>query len=50
MINKYPIGYIATIFYNGEMTKYKYAGRGEWRFVSGENSPARYKQLLDMVG
>jgi len=48
-MNKYPIGYVATVFYNGEMTKYKYTGGGEWEFVSGTNSPARYEQLLDMV-
>lgn len=50
MKNKYPIGYVATVFYNGEKTKYRYAGNGEWEFISGCNSPARYQQLLDMVG
>tara|TARA_R110002126_G_scaffold101189_2_gene233179 strand:+ start:525 stop:677 length:153 start_codon:yes stop_codon:yes gene_type:complete len=48
-MNKYPIGYVATVFFNGDKTKYKYAGGGEWEFVSGINSPARYEQLLDMV-
>jgi hypothetical protein len=46
----YPIGYVATVFYLGEMTKYRYVGSGEWEFVEGDNSPARYEQLLDMVG
>lgn len=48
--NKYPIVYIATVFYNGDATKYRYAGNGEWEFLSGCNSPARYEQLLDMIG
>ena len=46
---KYAIGYIATVFWFGDKTKFKYAGNGEWEFISGENSPARYDQLLDMV-
>lgn len=29
MKNKYPIGYIACVFYNGVKTKYKYAGNGD---------------------
>lgn len=45
----YPVGYIATVFYYGEKTKFRYMGNGEWEFVSGENSSARYQQLLDMV-
>lgn len=48
-MSKYPVGYVATIFYGGDKTKFKYRGCGEWEFVSGENSPARYKQLLDMI-
>jgi hypothetical protein len=48
-MNKYPIGYVATVFYNGDMTKFKYVGNGEWEFVSGDNCSARYQQLLDMV-
>ena len=48
-MSKYPIGYIATVFYNGEKTKFRYAGGGEWEFVSGDNCSARYEQLLDMV-
>lgn len=47
--NKYPIGYITCVFYNGVKTTYRYAGNGEWEFISGINSPARYEQLLDMV-
>lgn len=49
MRSRYPIGYIATVFYYGEKTKYKYAGGGEWEFISGINSPAMYEQLLDLV-
>ena len=48
-MNNYAIGYIATVFFNGAVTKFKYVGNGEWEFVSGCNSPARYEQLLDMV-
>jgi len=48
-VTYYAIGYIATVFWYGDKTKFKYAGRGEWEFISGENSPARYEQLLDMV-
>jgi len=48
-MSKYAIGYIATVFWYGDQTKFKYAGNGEWEFVSGCNSPARYEQLLDMV-
>ena len=48
-MSKYAIGYIATVFYNGDMTKFKYAGGGEWEFISGCNSPARYEQMLDLV-
>jgi hypothetical protein len=48
-MNKYPIGYVATVFFYGETTRYKYAGNGEWECISGCNSPARYQQLLDMV-
>ncbi len=48
-MNNYAIGYIATVFFMGEKTKFKYAGNGEWEFISGCNSPARYEQLLDMV-
>ena len=46
---KYAIGYIVTVFYDGDMTKFKYAGGGEWEFISGCNSPARYEQMLDLV-
>jgi hypothetical protein len=46
---KYPIGYVATVFYYGNATKFKYAGNGEWEFVSGINSPAMYNQLLELV-
>ncbi len=49
MMSKYPIGYEATVFHYGEMTTYRYVGGGEWEFVSGCNSPARYQQLLDML-
>ena len=48
-MSNYAIGYIATVFWFGDMTKFKYAGNGEWEFISGCNSPARYEQLLDMV-
>ena len=48
-MSKYAIGYIATVFYNGDMTKFKYAGGGEWEFISGCNSPARHEQMLDLV-
>lgn len=48
-MHKYPVGYIATVFYNGDMTKFKYLGNGEWEFISGDNCSARYAQLLDMV-
>ena len=48
-MNKYPIGYVATVFYDGIATKYKYVGLGEWEFLSGINSPARYQQLMDLV-
>lgn len=50
MKNKYPIGYVTCVFYNGEKTTYRYAGNGECEFISGINSPASYQQLLDMVG
>ena len=48
-MSKYAIGYIVTVFFDGDMTKFKYAGGGEWEFISGCNSPARYEQLLDMI-
>ena len=48
-MGNYAIGYIATVFFNGDKTKYKYAGAGEWEFLEGCNSPARYQQLLEMV-
>ena len=48
-MGKYPIGYVVTIFCLGSMTKFKYAGRDEWEFISGCNSPASYEQLLDMI-
>ena len=48
-MNKYHIGYIVTVFWWGNPTKFKYVGGGEWEFLSGENTTARYKQLLDMV-
>ena len=49
-MKKYAIGYRATVFWRGEKTTYKYIGGGEWEFVSGCNSPARYAQLMDLVG
>ena len=49
MKSKYAIGYIATVFCCGVMTKFKYAGGGEWEFISGCNSPQSYEQMLDMV-
>ena len=48
-MSKYAIGCVATVFYDGEPTKFKYAGGGEWEFISGCNSPARYNQMLDMI-
>ena len=48
-MSKYAIGYTATVFFNGEMTKFKYVGGGEWEFISGCNSPAMYEQMLDLV-
>ena len=48
-MGKYPIGYIVTVFYGGDMTKFKYAVNGEWEFISGCNSLARYNQMLDMI-
>jgi len=48
-MSNYAIGYIATVFWCGDATKFKYTGNGEWEFISGCNSPARYEQLLDMV-
>jgi len=50
MISKYPIGYTTCVFYNGVKTTYRYAGNGDWEFISGENCSARYAQLLDMLG
>ena len=49
-MSKYPIGYKAHVFYYGVVTTYKYVGGGEWEFISGINSPARYEQLLELVG
>ncbi len=48
-MSSYPIGYVVTVFWYGDMTKYKYAGGGEWAFISGENTTARYKQMLNMI-
>ncbi|APC44310.1 hypothetical protein [Pseudoalteromonas phage PH357] len=50
MKSKYPIGYVACVFYDGVKTKYRYAGNGEWEFLSGINSPYMYECLLEMVG
>lgn len=49
VMGKHAIGYVATVFYNGEKTKFRYVGNGEWEFISGCNSPARYEQLIQMV-
>jgi hypothetical protein len=48
-MSNYSIGYVATVFFNGDKTKYKYAGGGEWECVEGCDSPARYQQLLNMI-
>ena len=48
-MSKYAIGYVVTVFFYGEMTKFKYAGRGEWECISGYNSPGSYSQLLEML-
>ena len=47
---KYAIGYRVAVFCYGEKTVFKYAGGGEWEFVSGCNSPAMYQQLLELIG
>ena len=47
---RYSIGYETCVFWYGQKTVYKYVGGGEWECVSGNDSPARYEQLLDMVG
>lgn len=48
-MRQFAIGYVVTVFYDGEATKFKYAGSGEWEFVSGCNSPARYEQLMELI-
>jgi hypothetical protein len=48
-MRSYPIGYRVAVFFYGDKTLYEYAGAGEWRFISGCNSPARYEQLLELI-
>ena len=48
-MGKYAIGYIVTVFLYGEATKYRYAGGGEWEFISGTNSPSNYESLIELV-
>ena len=49
-MEKYSIGYRVSVFYYGEKTTYEYVGNGGWRCVSGIDTPARYEQLMELIG
>jgi len=45
-MGKCTIGTRIAVFHYGVKTVYRYAGNGEWGFISGINSPFNYESLM----